>query len=82
LQGCWSQTVRHVAREGAKEGARARRELLHLQRVCWEGVKQKEKLKRFWKAPIGTDEMSQDLVAWLCHEDDLWHSQAHHLAGE
>jgi len=28
------------------------------------------------------DEMSEDLVGWLCHKFDLWHSLAHHLANE
>ena len=28
----WSQTVRHVAREGVEEAARARREQMHMQR--------------------------------------------------
>eukprot|EP01050_Picozoa_sp_SAG11_P033500 SAG11_NODE_11405_length_762_cov_41.496229_1_plen_87_part_00 len=45
-------------------------------------AQRRKKSQRCLKVPIGTNELGQDLVAWLCHKDDLWHSQAHHLAGE
>ena len=34
------------------------------------------------RGPIGPDEMIEDLISWLCRKDDLWHSQARHLADE
>ena len=67
---------------GAEEGAKSKKRAVAYAKRTSAQEQRRKKSQRCLKVPIGTDELGQDLVAWLCHQDDLWHSQAHHLAGE
>jgi|EP01050_Picozoa_sp_SAG11_P000511 hypothetical protein len=71
-----------MLRERRKKGAESKKRAdAHAKRSS-AAVAFSKKSQRRLKVLINTDEMGQGLVAWLCHKDDLWHSQAHHLAGE
>ena len=67
---------------GAEEGAKSKKRAVAYAKRTTAQEQRRKKSQRYLREPIGSDETIQDLVAWLCHKDVLWHSQAHHLAGE
>ena len=67
---------------GAEEGAKSKKRAVAYAKRTTAQEQRRKKSQRCLREPIDSDETIQDLVAWLCHKDVVWHSQAHHLAGE